>query len=88
MSSTISSACPCINRTTVSPSPVEYPLWRKDQDNITAFRKHGYLVVKGLLTGEEVETTKQEISRIILEWYERFNTSGVEGVEHEEIVNR
>lgn len=83
----MTSACPCVNRT--SPlSDSSYPQWKKDNDNIAAFNKHGYLIVSSLLSEEEVEMTKQEISRIITEWYQRFNTIGEEGLEHEEIVNR
>ena len=87
--SAISSSCTCVERLSpFSPSSLTYPEWRDGTDNTEGFARDGYVVVRGLLSQEEVEETKQQISTIVSEWYERLRTSGSEGSEHEEVVNR
>lgn len=83
------SSCTCVERLSpFSPSSLTYPEWRDGTDNTEGFARDGYVIVRGLLSQEEVEETKQQISKIISDWYERFRTFGTEGLEHEEVVNR
>lgn len=82
--------CLCAHRKVPYTELPSYPLWQEKEDNLAKLRKHGYFVVKGLLTNQEVEETKAEISRIVSGWYEKqqHKTQGDDGLDWEEIANR
>ena len=81
--------CTCVHRKTPCSDPLSYPQWKVGEDNAEKLRKYGYFVVRGLLTNQEVEETKREISKIVSGWYERQTQSnGEEGLDWEEIANR
>lgn len=82
--------CTCVRRKTPSTKTPSYPQWKEGEDNAAKLRKHGYFVVRGLLTNQEVEETKQEISRIVSGWYEKQaqKSGGDDGLDWEEIANR
>ena len=84
--------CLCVHRKQPYVEAPSYPLWRKGEDNAATLSKHGYFVVRGLLTNEEVEETKEEITKVVSGWYEKQNQKKREGdddgLDWEEIANR
>ena len=65
--------CLCVHRKQPYVEAPSYPLWRKGEDNAATLSKHGYFVVRGLFTNEEVEETKKEITKVVSGWYEKQN---------------
>ena len=43
---------------------------------------------RGLLTAEEVESVRAEISSLVSNWYAKFVKTGVDGNDWEEVANR
>ena len=82
--------CLCVHRKQPYVEAPSYPFWRKDEDNAATLSKHGYFVVRGLFTNEEVEETKKEITKVVSGWYENQNQKreGDDGLDWEEIANR
>ena len=81
--------CLCVHRKKPYSEPISYPLWKEGEDNAAKLRKHGYFVVRGLLTNQEVEETKTEISRVVSGWYEsQAQKVEKDGTDWEEIANR
>ena len=81
----------CICRERAEPlrqEDLQYVEWRDGTDNLKAFKQHGYIVVRELLSRGEVEETISEISRICRDWLEKLKTSGEDGNDWEEIANR
>ena len=84
-----STACICRGRSEpLRQEDLQYIEWRDGADNLEAFKQHGYLVVRGLFSPQEVEDTKSEISRICKDWLEKLKTTGEDGNDWEEIANR
>ena len=69
--------------------PLVYPELKEGLKAAELLQKHGYFVVRGLLTQDEIERTITEISDIVSEWWKKFeSTDGSEGDDWEEIANR
>lgn len=84
----VESRCICIKGTHGANCSYEYPEWKEGQDNVETFRKNGYMVVRGLYTGEEVDEANAEISSTIQAWFEKLYKNEKEGNDWEELVNR
>ena len=84
------SACICQNRSSPLPREIQYPTTTySDVDSAEALlEKHGYFVIRGLFTSDEVKQVCDEISSVCAEWYDKFVKTGKEGSDWEEIVNR
>ena len=81
--------CLCMRRSVPRKQPIVYPELRKGLKAAELLQSHGYFVVRGLLTQEEIERTITEISDIVSEWWKNFeSTDGSEGDDWEEIANR
>lgn len=66
----------------------DYPTLVRVEDAPQLFRKYGYFVVRGLITRDEVEQIRAEISALVKKWYEEYLRKGEDGNDWEEIVNR
>ena len=80
-------ACLCARLQQPRSEPPTYPEWADGEDNAAKLRHHGYIVARGLLSNQEIEETKQQISRVISEWYKEVDSAGKTGTELEETVN-
>lgn len=45
-------------------------------------------MLRGILSAEEVQSIKEEISAVVSQWYANWNKTGVEGKDWEEVANR
>ena len=80
-------ACLCARLQQPRSEPPSYPEWADGEDNAAKLRHHGYIVARGLLSNQEIEETKQQISRVISEWYKEVDSAGKTGTDLEETVN-
>jgi len=80
--------CICRGKTKPFPDLPQYPTLAPDGDPVKLLHENGYFVVRGLLSQEEVEQSKVEISSIVQEWYAEFQKSGEDGKDWEVIANR
>lgn len=82
------SACICLEGR--GPGAIySYPTPGEDGSVKELIEKHGYLVVRGLISQTQVEETRAEISSIVRDWYAEFQRTGrSDGKDWEEIVNR
>ena len=93
-SSSSSSACICKEkRESSSPqqdsSSWSYPEWKEGGDNLSLFQKHGYFIVRNLISIEEIEAAKDAISSIVQKWFQQLKSnSTTEEKDWEEIANR
>ena len=83
-----SSDCICRKKSTAPAHGYSYPTIPPDGDPREPFSKHGYFVVRGLLSTEEVEEIKAEASAIIKAWLEKLQRTGAEENDWDEIANR
>ena len=90
--SEIRSACVCNEKNeTVGGGanvPFSYPTPGRDGSARELIEKNGYMVVRGLITQAEVESTRADISAIVREWYAEFQRTASDGNDWEEVVNR
>ena len=82
------SACSCAKRTVPPPESWNYPEWKEGADNLTIFQKYGYFIVRGLISNQEVEDTKEMVSDIVQQWFAKTKSSREDGKDWEEIANR
>ena len=81
--------CLCMQRSLPRKQALVYPELKEGAKPEELLQKHGYFIVRGLLTQDEIKSTKAEISDIVSEWWKRFeSTDGSEGDDWEEIANR
>ena len=81
--------CLCMRRSVPRKQALVYPELKEGAKAAQLLQKHGYFVVRGLLTQDEIESTITEISDIVSEWWKKFeSTDGSEGDDWEEIANR
>ena len=57
-------------------------------DLVREYQQNGFLVFRNFFSSDEVEAIKNEMSRVIDEWYVEFDKTGEEGADWEEVVNR
>lgn len=81
------SSCICCRRQQPFSGPPNYPQWEEGEDNASKLGKHGYLVVKGVLSAAEVDQTKKEISRVVSDWFSTVEQTENAGSDLQEIVN-
>ena len=86
MESTILSCSSC--GTTAEDQPRVYPEWVDGNDNVAIFSREGYMIARGILTIDEVETAKLQISGVVKQWFEKYDATGEEGDDWEEVANR
>eukprot|EP00117_Sycon_ciliatum_P017392 scpid95453/ scgid5066/ Phytanoyl-CoA dioxygenase domain-containing protein 1 len=55
---------------------------------LAEYKDNGYIVVRGLLTPNEVAETREEMRRMIDDWYDAFELNGKEGPAWKEVVQR
>ena len=66
-----------------------YPQWKDGGDNLSLFQKHGYFIVRNLISQEEIEEAKGAISSIVQKWFQQLKSSDAnEEKDWEEIANR
>ena len=82
------SDCICQKKSAASTHGYSYPTILPDGDSLEPFSKHGYFVVRGLFSKEEVDQLRAEASAIIRAWLEKLQRTGIEGSDWEEIANR
>ena len=82
------SSCICQKKSAPLKFPLEYPTLKEGQDPIQLLNEHGFFLIRGLLTGEEVQECREAISKICKNWYAKFLESGEEGPDWEEVANR
>ena len=56
--------------------------------DLARYRSDGYLVYRGLLSSEEVADVRQNLLKIIDNWYDEFERTGFEAEDWESVVNR
>ena len=82
-------ACICQDRKTGPlPSDFQYPTYTGVDSAESLLDEHGYFVIRGLFTNEEVGQVRDAISGVCSEWYENYVKTGKEGSDWEEIANR
>ena len=81
-------ACVCQNRRAPFPSDFQYPTYTGVNSAEALLEEHGYFVVRGLFSADEVEQVRSNISSVCSEWYENWVKTGKEGNDWEEIANR
>ena len=81
-------ACICQNRSSPLPSEIQYPTYTGVDSAESLLDEHGYFVVRGLLSADEVKQVCGGITSICTEWYEKYMKTGEEGNDWEEIANR
>lgn len=81
-------ACICEKRKTPFPADYKHPTLGEGEDPVPLLDKHGYFVVRNVVTQEEVAEILASISDIIAKWLEKYRQTGVEGNDWEEVVNR
>ena len=82
------SDCVCQKKSAVPTHGYSYPSIPPDGNPLEPFSKHGYVVVRGLLSTEEVEQIKAEASAIIRDWLGKLQRTGTEEDDWDEIANR
>ena len=87
LSGSVKTACICAQLKQPRLTLPSYPEWRDGEDNVDKLCRQGYVVLRGLLSSEEVEETKQQISLMISEWYEQARRAGSAGTDLQEMVN-
>ncbi len=65
-----------------------YPTLTSPDEAVQLLEEHGYFVVRGLITAEEVGGINTEISTIVRDWLEKLRRTGREGNDWDEIANR
>ena len=83
------SDCICAHKTSV-PEVWSYPEWKESEDNLALYQKEGYIVMRNLLTSEEVQATKDAVSGIIKKWFAKLKQDGndTDYKDWEEVANR
>lgn len=64
-----------MRKTILKDSLPTHPSWTEDQnreDLVSVFQKHGYFIVRNLISEVEISSTKQEISLIISDWWKKL----------------
>ena len=83
------SVCICQNRSSpLPPSEIQYPIYTGVDSAESLLDEHGYFVVRGLFSADEVKQVCDAISSVCTEWYENYVKTGEEGNDWEEIANR
>eukprot|EP00117_Sycon_ciliatum_P003150 scpid79806/ scgid8065/ Phytanoyl-CoA dioxygenase domain-containing protein 1 len=52
------------------------------------YQRYGFVVLRQLIGGDEADEVREEMHRIINEWYDRFEETGVEQEDWKSMVNR
>ncbi len=81
-------SCICQKRSTPLKFPLDYPTLKEGQDPVQLLNEHGYFVVRGMLSTQEVQDCRDAISDICKKWYAKFVETGKEGPDWEEVANR
>ena len=81
-------ACICQNRSSPLPSEIQYPTYTGVDSAESLLEEHGYFVVRGLLSADEVKQVCGAITSVCSEWYDNYVRTGEEGNDWEEIANR
>lgn len=81
-------ACVCQNRSAPFPSDFQYPTFTTVDSVEVLLDQHGYFVVQGLFSAEEVELVRSNITSVCSDWYENWIKTGKESNDWEEIANR
>ena len=68
--------------------PLEYPTLQLGQDPAPLLKEHGYFVVRGFLSPQEVQNCRDAVSNICKKWYANYLETGKEGPDWEEVANR
>lgn len=86
----MSSDCICLEKTSPPPKVWNYPEWKENEDNLSLYQREGYIVMRNLLTPEEVEATRGAVSNIIKKWFEKLKKDGndTDYKDWEEVANR
>ena len=82
------SVCICQSRSSPLPSEIQYPTYTDVESAESLLEEHGYFVVRGLFSADEVKQVCAGISSVCNEWYENYARTGEEGNDWEEIANR
>lgn len=82
------SDCICQKKSTPLQLLVEYPTLKEGQDPVQLLNEYGFFVLKGALSGQEVERCKQAITSVCKSWYAKYLETGAEGPDWEEVANR
>lgn len=58
------------------------------EKQLEEYREKGFVILRDFLDEDEVESIKTAMSKVIDEWYEKYEKTGEEGPDWEQVVNR